>query len=138
MTTPTIPGQDRLAILLRALLVFDSSIFLVAGLLHLGVHVAGVAEPPIADAATVEFIAGLALAVAAAAVVARAWWAWYTAVAAQALAAAGVSLGMAALAFGLGPTTMLNFVYHRVMLVLLIAGLAVVILPAGRRALGKR
>jgi hypothetical protein len=35
-------------------------------------------------------------------------------------------------------TTMLNFVCHRVMLVLLIAGLAGVILPAGRRALGKR
>ena len=45
---------------------------------------------------------------------------------------------MAALAFGLGPTTMLNFVYHRVMLVLLIAGLAIVILPAGRQALGQR
>jgi hypothetical protein len=138
MTTSTIPDQGRIAILLRALLVFDSGTFLVAGLLHLGVRVAGIAEPPIADAATVEFIAGLALAVAAAGVVARARWAWYAALAAQALAAAGVSLGMAALAFGLGPTTMLNFVYHRVMLVLLIAGLAVVILPAGRQAFGKR
>ena len=138
MTTPTIPSQGRIAILLQALLVFDSGIFLVAGLLHLGVRVAGITEPRIADAATVEFIAGLALAIVAAGVLARAWWAWYAALAAQALAAAGVGLGMAALAFGLGPTTLLNFVYHRVMLVLLIAGVAVVNLPAGRRALGRR
>ena len=137
MATPAIPGQGRIAILLQALLVFDSGTFLVAGLLHLGIRVAGIAEPPIADAATVEFIAGFALAVAAAGGVARTRWAWYAALAGQALAAAGVSLGMAALAFGLGPTTMLNFVYHRVMLVLLIAGLAIVILPAGRRALGQ-
>jgi hypothetical protein len=138
MTTPTMPARGRIAILIRALLVCGSGIFLVAGLLHLGVRVVGIAEPPIADAARVEFIAGLALAIAAAGVFARARWAWYAALAAQALAAAGVGLGMAALAVGLGPTTLLNFVYHRVMLALLIAGLVVVILPAGRRALGMR
>lgn len=50
---------------------------------------------------------------------------------------AGVLLGIGALAAGLGPTTELNYVYHRVVLVVLVAGLALLLAPIGRAALGR-
>src|SRR5215217_9269031 len=47
--------------------------------------------------------------------------------AAHAFALGGVLLGMAALAVGAGPSTELNTVYHRVMLVALVAGLVLLL-----------
>lgn len=57
------------------------------------------------------------------------------AVAAHAFALGGVLLGTVALAVGAGPSTELNTVYHRVMLVALVAVLALLLTPAGRSAL---
>jgi hypothetical protein len=44
---------------------------------------------------------------------------------------------MMALAVGAGPSTELNLVYHRVMLVALVAGLVLLLTPVGRTALGR-
>jgi hypothetical protein len=47
----------------------------------------------------------------------------------------GVLLGITALAVGAGPSTDLNTVYHRIMVVALVAVLALLLSPAGRTAL---
>ena len=86
----------------------------------------------------VESLCALGLAVSAYAVLARRAWAWPAVLAAHAFAAAGVLLGMAALAAELGPQSTLNYVYHRVMLVLLLAGLVLLSTPIAQAALGHR
>ena len=93
------------------------------------------AEPRILPATIVECLCGLALAAGAYAVLARRSRAWTVAVAAHAFALGGVLLGTVALAVGAGPSTELNTVYHRVMLVALVAVLALLLTPAGRSAL---
>jgi hypothetical protein len=50
------------------------------------------------------------------------------------LSAGGVLLGTVALAAGAGPSTELNTIYHRAMPVALVAGLVVLLTPAGRAA----
>src|SRR5215217_971776 len=54
--------------------------------------------------------------------------------AAHAFAFGGVLLGVTALALGADPSTDLNTMYHRVMLVGLVAVLALLLTPAGRAA----
>jgi hypothetical protein len=48
-----------------------------------------------------------------------------------------VLLGMWAIASGFGPHSLLNDTYHRVMLVVLGAGLALLLAPIGQAALGR-
>lgn len=104
--------------------------------LHLGVQIplefAVLAEPRILPATVVEGLCGLAMAVAAFAVLAHMSWAWSAALASHAFSLGGVLLGMVALAVGAGPSTELNTIYHRVMLVALVAVLTLLLSPAGR------
>src|SRR5215211_4821177 len=83
--------------------------FFCGALLHLGVRIplgaAVLAESTILPAAIVESLCGLAL-----------------------------LLGVSALALGAGPSTDLNTMYHRVMLVGLVAVLILLLTPAGRAA----
>ena len=115
--------------------------FLIGAVLHLGARIpigfAVLAEPRIFPATIVEGLCGLFLAVGAYAVLTRRTRAWLIATAAHAFALGGVLLGTFALAVGAGPSTDLNTIYHRVMLVTLVAGLAVLLSPAGRAALGR-
>jgi hypothetical protein len=80
-------------------------------------------EPRIIPAFIVEELCGLFLAVSACGLVTRKGWAWRTTLAALRVAAAGVILGLTALALGRGPRTVSNDLYHNLMLVLLIASL---------------
>ena len=113
--------------------------FFLGALLHLGIKVplgfAVVEEPVILPATIVEGLCGTALAIAAITVLARRNGAWTVATAAHAFALGGVLLGITALAVGAGPSTDLNTVYHRVMVVALVAVLALLFSPAGRSAL---
>jgi len=115
--------------------------FLTGTLLHLGVRIplgfAVLAEPRIIPATIVEGLCGLFLAVGAYAVLSHRTWAWPALTAAHAFALGGVLLGMVALAVGAGPSTELNTVYHRVMLVALAAGLVFLLTPVGRAVLGR-
>jgi hypothetical protein len=112
--------------------------FFCGALLHLGVQIplgaAVLAEPTILPAAIVESLCGLALSFGAFAVFARWNRAWTAVFAAHAFALGGVLLGVTALALGAGPSTDLNTMYHRVMLVGLVAVLALLLTPAGRTA----
>jgi hypothetical protein len=112
--------------------------FFCGALLHLGVRIplgaAVLAEPTILPAAIVESLCGLALSFGAFAVFARWNRAWTAVFAAHAFAFGGVLLGVTALALGAGPSTDLNTMYHRVMLVGLVAVLVLLLTPAGRAA----
>lgn len=115
--------------------------FFFGALLHLGVRIplgfTTLAEPTILPATIVETLCGLALSFGAFAVFARMSFAWTAALAAHAFALGGVLLGVAALAAGAGPSTDLNTIYHRVMLVALTAVLALLLSSAGRAAFSR-
>jgi lysylphosphatidylglycerol synthetase-like protein (DUF2156 family) len=95
------------------------------------------AEPRIIPATIVEGLCGLGLAIGAYAVLTGRGWAWSAVTGAHAFALGGVLLGITALALGAGPSTELNTVYHRVMLVALVAGMIVLLTPVARAALGR-
>jgi hypothetical protein len=117
--------------------VLEAGTLLMAALLHTGAPIPlgpiVLAEPRIIPAIIAEGLCGLLLAVAACAFFARASWAWRAAaVGAHGFAIAGVLLGTFALAVGAGPRTELNDVYHRVILLALLAGLGLLLTPAGK------
>jgi hypothetical protein len=135
-------GQSAMATVVTVLVVFGAVTFLLAALVHLGARIplgfAVITEPVIVPAAIVEGLAGLGLAVSAYALLTRRGWARPAAMAANAFALGGVLLGMWALAAGRGPRTELNDVYHRLMVVVLLAGLVLLSTPSAKSALGGR
>ena len=136
---PTTHRQNGVTTAIGILSAVYAATFFLGALLHLGVRVplgfTVVYEPGILPATIVEGLCGTALAVAAFAVLARGNGAWTVALAAHAFALGGVLLGIVALAVGAGPSTELNTIYHRVMVVALVAVLALLLSPAGRTAL---
>jgi hypothetical protein len=136
---PTIHRRSSVAMAVGILSALYAFTFFVGALLHLGWRIplgfTVLAEPRILPATVVEGLCGLALAVAAVTVFASMTWAWTAAFAAHSFSLGGVLLGVGALAVGAGPSTELNAIYHRVMLVALVAVLALLLSPAGRTAL---
>jgi hypothetical protein len=128
-----------LARVLRVLIVLETLAFLCFALLHLGVRIplglAVLQEPRRPSAVIVEGVAVLLLALGATAVFMRRTWAWAAATGAHAVALAGVLWGMVAVAAGRGPHTQLNDTFHRVMAVVLAAGLILLLTRPGRAAL---
>jgi hypothetical protein len=123
---------------ISVLIVAEAITFLLAALLHLGVQFPlGFSEPRIIPAAIVEGLCAIFLAVSAYAVFARKTWAWGIAIAAHAFAVAGVLLGITVLALGLGPSTVANTIYHRVILAVLVVVLALLATPGARATLGR-
>ena len=141
MTEQTLSRKTGLAIVVGVLSALFAATFFFGALLHLGVRVplgfAVLAEPRIVPATIVEGLCGLALAGSAYAVLARKRRAWTAAFAAHAFALGGVLLGVTALALGGGPSTLLNTVYHRAMLLALAAVLVLLLTPVARSALGR-
>jgi hypothetical protein len=141
LTEATPRRRTTLATMIGVLAALYAVTFLLGALLHLGVRIplglAVLAEPRILPATVVEGLCGLFLAVGAYAALSRKTWAWPTITAAHAFAVGGVLLGITALALGGGPSTDLNTIYHRVMLAALVAGLALLLTPAARAALGR-
>jgi hypothetical protein len=121
------------------LIVLEALSFLCFALLHLGVRIpiasSVMEEPRRPYAEIVEGLAALVLALAAFAVLTRRTWAWAAATGAHAVALAGVLWGMVAVAAGRGPHTQLNDTYHRVMVVVLGAGLILLLTRPGRTLL---
>jgi hypothetical protein len=136
---PHIHQRNGIATTIGILSALYAATFLLGALLHLGIRIplgfAMVEEPVIIPATIVEGLCGTALAIAAITVLVRRNGAWTVATAAHAFALGGVLLGITALAVGAGPSTDLNTVYHRVMVVALVAVLALLFSPVGRNAL---
>jgi hypothetical protein len=141
LTETTTRPRSMVATAVGMLAVLYAITFLLGALLHLGVRIplgfAVLAEPRIIPATIVEGLCGLGLAVGGYAVLAGKSWAWSAVTGAHAFALGGVLLGITALALGGGPSTELNTIYHRVMLVALVAGLGFLLTRVGRVALGR-
>jgi hypothetical protein len=120
--------------LIGAVLLADAVTFFVFALLHAGVHLAGLSDTSILAATIVESICGVLTAGAGVAVLTRRPWAWRAAVWAQSFTTVGVLLGILSQLRGTGPTP-LNFVYHRVILTVVLAGLVFVAVPSVRKSL---
>jgi hypothetical protein len=137
-TTP----NSVLARAFRALIVLEALSFLCFALLHVGVRIpvgfAVIEEPRRPFAVIVEGLAALLLALGASAFLTRKTRAWAAVTAAHAVALAGVLWGMVAVAAGRGPHTQLNDTYHRLMVVVLGAGLILLLTRTGRAALDIR
>jgi hypothetical protein len=135
------PDRNLVRTAIGLLAAVYAATFLVAVLLHIGVRIplgfADLDEPRRPFAVLVEGFAGIALALGAVAVFSRRTWAWAAVTGAHALALAGVLWGMVAIAAGRAPHTLLNDTYHRVIVVLLAAGLIVLLTPLGRASLGR-
>jgi hypothetical protein len=135
----TTAGNSVVAKTLRVLIVLDTLAFLGFALLHLGVRIplgfAVLQEPRRPYAVIVEGAAAVLLALAATAVFTRRTWAWTAATVAHAVALAGVLWGMIAIAAGRGPHTQLNDTFHRVIAIVLAAGLILLLTRPGRAAL---
>jgi hypothetical protein len=140
----TTATNSVLARAFRVLIVLETLAFLCFALLHLGVRIplglAVLQEPRRPYAVIVEGVAALLLALGAIAVFTRRTWARAAVTGAHAVALAGVLWGMIAIAAGRGPHTQLNDTFHRVMAVVLAAGLILLLTRPGRAALdlGKR
>lgn len=139
MVETSTPRRPIMGTVFRILTVFDSVALLFAASLHVaGVRIplgsAVFEEPQIVPAAIVEGLAGLIFAVAAYAVLAGRRWAWPMTLTAHVFAILGFLVGIFATRNG---TSSFNHIYHYVMLAVFIVGLALLLLPAGRAALGR-
>ncbi len=136
MVETTIHRWTTVVILISILNVAEVITFLIAALIHVGIPIPlGFSEPRNIVAAIVEGLCWLFLSVSAYALFTRKTWAWRIAVAAHTFAAAGVILGIIATIRGNG--TEANFIYHRVILVVLIIVLALLMTPGARAVLGR-
>ena len=132
--------RSAVATALRVLIIFDAVALLFAGIVHLvGANIplgsATFDEPPLLPAGIVESLAGLLFAWAAYAVFSARPWAWTATLVAHLFAIAGFLVGIFATT-RLG-TTPFNHDYHYAMLMVFVVGLVLVLLPAGRAALGR-
>jgi hypothetical protein len=130
--------RDLVRTMVGVLAAVYAMTFVVAVQLHVGVEIslgfAVLDEPERPFAVIVEGVAASVLALGAFAALARRTWAWAALTVAHAISLAGVLWGMVAIAAGRGPHTLLNDTYHRVMVVLLGAGLVLLLTPLGRRS----
>jgi hypothetical protein len=133
--------RDGLGTAVGVLAAVYSATFFVGALLHAGVRIplgfAVLTEPVIVPAVIVEGLCGIGLAASAYAVLTHKSWAWPFTLGAHAFALGGVLLGITAIAVGRGPHTVLNDTYHRVMVILLLASVALLVTPLGKAALGR-
>src|SRR5262245_27804751 len=123
----------------RVLVVLEAVSFLVFAVLHLGVRVpvgfGVVRTDPIRDAVIAEGISGALLALSAYALLTGRNWALRATVIAQGFSLVAVLVGIAAIAAGLGPSSLENDVYHRVLAPMLALSLLWLATPGGRDAL---
>lgn len=119
--------RNRVPVSLGAAMAIEFVAFVIGSLSHVPMKIGPIDEPKIVPAMIVEAICALALAVGAAAVLRRSERAWEAALAGQGIAAAGVVLGVVALAAGRGPRTTLNDAFHAAVLACLAVGILVLI-----------
>ena len=116
-----------------SLMAANAAIFFFGAVQHAGVAFGLFHEPQIIAAAIVETLCGIALVCGAAALFRDRKRSRRAALIANFTALSGVLLGIAALAVGAGPRTASNDLYHRLMLLLIVAATLILIFaPRGR------
>lgn len=136
MIKPTIRRWPPIVTAISVLTIGETISFLLASLLHLGIPIwPGFSEPRLIPATIVEGLCGLFLGVGLYTMFANKTWAWRTAATAHVFAILGVLLGIyATRSF----TDEANFIYHRVILVVLVITLALLVTPGVRATLGRK
>lgn len=110
----------------------NGALFSFGAVQHVGVAIGPFHEPRIIAAAIVETVCGVSLMWGAVALF-RGWKSsWRIAIIANSIALSGVVLGIAALAVGAGPRTASNDLYHRLMLVLIVAAALILFVQQSR------
>jgi hypothetical protein len=107
------------------LIALNAALFLFGAVQHAGVTIGPFREPRIIPAAIVETVCAISLLWGAAAVFGRGIRVRRAVLIANLVALGGVLLGIASLAAGAGPRTASNDLYHRIMLVLIVASLLI-------------
>ena len=113
-----------------SLMAANAAIFFFGAVQHAGVAFGLFHEPQIIAAAIVETLCGIALVCGAAALFRDRKRSRRAALIANFTALSGVLLGIAALAVGAGPRTASNDLYHRLMLLLIVAATLILIFRA--------
>jgi len=121
--------------MLTVLMLANAALFVFGALQHAGVVTGPLREPVIIPASIVELLCAVALIWGVVAALTGSPKAWRATLIGNAVAIAGVAIGMVALALGAGPRTDSNDLYHRIMLALAAASLVILLVPAGRAAL---
>jgi hypothetical protein len=112
-------------IALGLIMISNAALFFFGAVQHAGIPLGRFHEPEIIPAAIVETICGLFLLWGSIAIFGHFSGHWRIGLVGNLVALAGVLLGMVALAAGRGPRTASNDLYHRIMLVLIAAGLLI-------------
>jgi hypothetical protein len=94
----------------------NAALFVFGAVQHAGIAIGAFREPRIVPAAIVEAVCGAVLAYAATTLFRRTPAARRATVIGNVIALVGVIIGLVALAFGAGPRTASNDLYHRLML----------------------
>jgi hypothetical protein len=115
--------------------LLEALTFFLAASLHSGIEVLSMREPRIIPAMIVEGLCGIFLFISACTIIGRSRSGWAITLAAHIFSIAGVLLGIGALAMGRGPTTELNYYYHRTILAVLIIMVIILFNSAGKSAL---
>lgn len=137
MTRLTTRRWSPVVTVICVLVIGETVTFLLASLLHLGVPIPlGFSEPQNTPAMIVEGLCGLFLAAGLYTMFTYKIWAWRITVAAHVFAILGVLLGIYATSRGISDNA--NFIYHRVILVVLVVTLILLVTPGARTALGRR
>ncbi|HZQ17609.1 MAG TPA: hypothetical protein VFA90_02725 [Terriglobales bacterium] len=113
---------------LGIIMLANAALFFFGAIQHVGITLGPFHEPRIIPAAIVETICGISLTWGAAIVLGRPVLGWAAPLISNLIAAAGVCMGMVALAHGRGPRTASNDLYHHVMLSLIGASLLLLVI----------
>ena len=124
--------------LLGVFVLLEALGFLLGALLHAGVEIpigGGMYLEHVVPATIVESVCSLVLAVGAVALITRKRRAWEATLTAHVIAIAGTILGIVAITAGRGEHNLPNDIFHRVVLVAMVAVLVLLWTPTGRRAI---
>lgn len=113
---------------LGVVMISNAVLFFFGAAQHAGLRLGLFHEPKIIPASIVETTCGLFLMCGGIAIIDHLSSGWSIALIGNLVAFGGVLLGMAALAAGRGPRTASNDLYHRIMLVLIGAGVFILFL----------
>jgi hypothetical protein len=114
--------QNRMTQTIRIFLLIEAASFIAASLVHAGALITGYEHQ---KARIAESVLASALLAGAALTWVRPAWTRMAGLAAQGFALLGTMVGIFTIVIGIGPRTVLDIVYHIVIVVVLVSGLVV-------------
>ena len=137
-TTSNEQGTTDLRPPLGVFVLLEALGFVIGAMLHAGIEIpigGGMYLEHVVPAAVVETVCAFVLAVAALALITCNRQAWEATLVSHVISIAGTILGVVAITAGRGEHNLPNDIFHRVILVAMVAVLVLLWTPAGRRAI---